>query len=388
MAQFGWHRSDFALVASAGVLVFLALPVWGRLTDIFGVRRVAVWGVLCQPLCYLAFSFMTGDIRQYLVILIVLLVGGCATTVCVYGRIIMERYSRARGLALAIVVSAPALLGAIGTPLLSIVIQDFGWRAAFRVVALVLGALGFAALALVPRETAAFKLTRKAGASLRDYPLFLRQPAFLLIFFGMMLNFTSQILNSSQMGLILSDHGAIGGTAARILSIYAVGVVAGRLLCGLALDRFRPYIVAALIMAMPGIGQLILATPVHNTLVLQFALLLMGLTTGAEGDIAAFLVMRYFPSPKIFGSVSSIVSAGAGSAAGLGGVLLSLTFRVSPSFNLFLVLGAIGIFVASMLFLLLGFCKPMAVERIEGATQLREDAVQSRSLSQPIGVKN
>jgi hypothetical protein len=31
MAQFGWSRSAFALVASAGVLVLLALPVWGRL---------------------------------------------------------------------------------------------------------------------------------------------------------------------------------------------------------------------------------------------------------------------------------------------------------------------------------------------------------------------
>ena len=96
--------------------------------------------------------------------------------------------------------------------------------------------------------------------------------------------------------------------------------------------------------------------------------------TGAEGDVGAYLVMKYFPA-KIFGSVNSLISAGAGGAIGLGGILLSLSFRIDPSFDLFLVAGAIAIFTGSMLFLFLGRCRPMPVEEVEaraGAAQRHE----------------
>jgi MFS family permease len=320
---------------------------------------------------------MTGHIGEYLVIFIVLLAGGCATTAAVYGRIIMERYSRARGLALAIVMSAAPLLGAIGAPMINGIVEDFGWRTAYRVVALVLGGLGLLGVALIPRDGETLKGMQKQGANLRDYPLFLRTSAFLIIFFAMTLNYMSQILNSSQLGLILSDNGASATTAARILSVYAIGVVVGRVFCGLALDRFRPHVVAAIIMAMPGIGQLLLASPFNSTAVLLISLLLMGLTTGAEGDISAFLVMKYFPE-KIFGSVNSIVSAGAGAASGIGGIVLGLTFLVNPGFTLFLIIGATAVFAGSVLFLFLGRCRPLAAETVEAAMRQRDDIAAGR----------
>jgi MFS family permease len=44
-----WDRSDFALTGVIALLTFVFPPVYGRLTDLFGVRRVAVIGVVGPP---------------------------------------------------------------------------------------------------------------------------------------------------------------------------------------------------------------------------------------------------------------------------------------------------------------------------------------------------
>ena len=41
LEAFGWSSSDFALTGVIALLTFLFLPVYGRLTDLVGVRRVA-----------------------------------------------------------------------------------------------------------------------------------------------------------------------------------------------------------------------------------------------------------------------------------------------------------------------------------------------------------
>ena len=44
--EFGWSRADFALTGVITLLTFVFLPFYGRLTDLLGVRRVAVLGVV------------------------------------------------------------------------------------------------------------------------------------------------------------------------------------------------------------------------------------------------------------------------------------------------------------------------------------------------------
>src|SRR5262245_59160316 len=61
LREFGWSRSDVALV---GVAVFLAVvcqPIAGRLADLFGVRRMVLFGIIGAPLIYLGLSAMTGE---------------------------------------------------------------------------------------------------------------------------------------------------------------------------------------------------------------------------------------------------------------------------------------------------------------------------------------
>ena len=44
--EFGWSRGDLARVGATAILGIIGQPIAGRLTDAFGVRRVALVGVI------------------------------------------------------------------------------------------------------------------------------------------------------------------------------------------------------------------------------------------------------------------------------------------------------------------------------------------------------
>jgi MFS family permease len=160
----------------------------------------------------------------------------------------------------------------------------------------------------------------------------------------------SQVLHASQLKLLLLAKGATSETAATIFSLYAIGVMVGRFASGLALDRFPAYVVAAVGLALPGVGMFLLASSLTAPVVLTASLLTMGLALGAEGDVMGYLTVRYF-GVEIYSSVLGIVTAGVATSFALGSLLLSLTLRATGSYSLFLIicgiagLGGGGIFM-------------------------------------------
>src|SRR5262245_22973850 len=101
LTAFGWDRSDFALTAVIALLTFVFLPFYGRLADLFGVRRIAIIGVVAMPVCWVAYSLMSGPIWQYFAINVVIIALGTTTGPAIYSRLVATRFENARGLALA-----------------------------------------------------------------------------------------------------------------------------------------------------------------------------------------------------------------------------------------------------------------------------------------------
>lgn len=81
--DFGWDRAQFALLGLTVVVAMVCQPLFGRLADSFGVRRIAIIGVASAPLLYLALSRMNGSFAQFAWIYIaqVALVGGTTSVV-------------------------------------------------------------------------------------------------------------------------------------------------------------------------------------------------------------------------------------------------------------------------------------------------------------------
>src|SRR5207249_3764285 len=142
------------------------------------------------------------------------------------------------------------------------------------------------------RRTAATQSRREAR---KDYRLILRSRAFWVIASGFLLVTLIYPLQSSQMNLMLLENGASPASAAWMISLLAAGVMLGRFTCGLALDHCPAHLVAAIGLGMPAIGLFALVLGFHSTIFLATSVMIMGLSLGAEGDLAAYLVMGYFP---------------------------------------------------------------------------------------------
>ncbi|MCE7797080.1 MFS transporter [Sphingobium sufflavum] len=351
LAEFGWPKADFAMVGVASVLVLFSIPLVGRMTDLFGVWKVAAVGVAVTPLTYVALSLQSGSIYQYLAILAVQMTLCATSTATVYTRLIVQYFERSRGGALAVTVSAPAIVGALGSPLIAMVNQDHGWRAGFLVIAGWSAAAGVLALALIPRDGPAAGREPARDRPTGDYGEILRNPTFWYIFLAAFLVSLPQILTNSQLALVLMDKGASAEGAGRMVALFAMGVVVGRIAAGLALDRYEAEIVGLIGLSLPGFGMFLIASSLDQPMALGLAVLLIGLAFGAEGDVIAYIIVKHF-GVRIYGTVIGLTFAAIGGAATFGAVALSQSLRLTGDYNAFLLVGGVGVLLGSLLFLL------------------------------------
>jgi predicted MFS family arabinose efflux permease len=92
-----------------------------------------------------------------------------------------------------------------------------------------------------------------------------------------------------------------------------------------------------------------LATPT----LIAFAVLLLGLSLGAEGDVIAYLVARYF-KPEVYSTVLGLVLGALAFAIAVGALLLSVMLRLTGSFTPYLVVVAVAALVGAGMLALLG----------------------------------
>jgi predicted MFS family arabinose efflux permease len=352
VAEFGWTKSQMALIGALSFGSIFVLPVVGRLTDVTGVRKMASIGVIAAPLLFIALSRVTtieGYGALYFLIAAILV----TTTPAVYCRTVVQYLVRARGLALGIVMAGPSAAVALGGPLVNNYIADHGWRAGCLLTAAIAAVGGLAALILLPPERrGAESKVPKAGRTKADYTFVLTSPAFWIIFIGVILSTMPNSIMMAQMNLILAENMASGKDASIMISAYASGTIVGRLISGAALDRFSPPLVAAIGLAAAGLGVLLLASGFDARLIVFLAVLIVGLSVGAEGDVIAYLVVRNF-GVRLYSTVHSITSTGTAIASVMGAVLLSYTLKEYGQYAPFLGVCGVLAVVAGGLFLFL-----------------------------------
>jgi len=355
--EFGWSRTQWAMLGTVQILVLFCLPVAGRLTDMFGVRPVAATGALSFPLFLVAIAMMNGDIYVYLGIYIAQTILCSTTTATVYSRVVAEVFSIRRGLALAIAGSSPPLVAALGSPLITSFVDQHGWRAGYIAIAVFCAICAAATIALLPRRVvmpgptakAAPAQPRKTGV----YRDIVRMPAFWMMLAACFLVNLPFTLATSQIKMVVLDQGISDADAAIMISAFAIGSIVGRFAAGMALDSLPGHIIAAIGFGLPFVGLLLLASSYDTKAAVGFAILLMGLSFGSEGDVIPYIVTRYF-SMAIFSTVMGLLSASIGSAMAVGNIILGIALKTTNSFDLYLVIAAAGSFSGSAIFLLLG----------------------------------
>src|SRR5215208_1853896 len=137
--EFGWTRAEVAGAFSVFVLIHaVCSPLAGRLVDRFGSRALVHVGGLVVGLALIGCSQLSALWQLYLFFGLLTAVGvtamGWVSAVALVGR----WFSRRMGLAVGIIGAGIGLGTFIGAPPIQFLIETYGWRTAYVVLAVVL----------------------------------------------------------------------------------------------------------------------------------------------------------------------------------------------------------------------------------------------------------
>jgi sugar phosphate permease len=363
--EFGWSRGDLSLTAAAGFIAgALSLAVVGRLLDRHGYRRVVLVCVPALALVYLGSASVTGSLEVFATLMIIGGIFGTGTGAIAYTRPLIASFDRQRGLALGVAASGTSVAAFIVPTVLTLVIAEFGWRSGFIALAIITLGIGLPlalwligqtrrerhvdtqtlTLAELPEDITAQR--QAPSVSLRDA---MRGSRFWLLVVALVaINIPGSGL-VGQLAPLLSDKG-FSDTATGIgLSIYAVGLMAGRLLTGYALDRLPVARVAAVMTGVPALGVLILLVPEPSLALAYVAVALIGLQQGSELDLLAYFISRSFGYAHYSSIFGAIATAGALSTAS-GLVLFGQVHDMTGTYTIALIIGAFAFLVGATAF--------------------------------------
>lgn len=354
-----WSPADFAKVGSIALFTSLAFPIIGRLADVLGVRLTALIGMTTLPLAYLAYSLMDGSLSTYVVIFFIQSLLCVTTTSTVYTRLVVQHVEKARGLALAIAASGPAVSGVIMGPVLNHYVEAHGWQASYQALAIFATIAGVIVFLLIPPERreapaeAAATTAPKKRRARDDYPVIFRKPAFWCLVGAMLLCNLPATIMLVQLKLLMLANGISGEGAGVMLAAMSIGMLAGRFVAGVSLDRFRADLVSFVTLGLPSIGLFIIASSWDAPTVLTFAVFCIGFSFGAEGDIIGFLVARHF-GVEVYSSVMGLLTFCTSFSTASGALLLGMTMEKTGGYDLYLIIAGCGVLIGASLLLLLG----------------------------------
>ncbi|SDD50171.1 Sugar phosphate permease [Sphingomonas sp. YR710] len=358
IADLHWTKAQFALIGSISIFSVFVLPIAGTLVDRFGTRRTASVGFMAVPLGFIALSMMSGSIYQFLAINLVMSWLGLLTSGLVFCRVVVDRFDKARGIALSLMMSASPLAGAIVPQVIAPFIAAHGWRSAYLLLALISVIGGVMAIMLVgptlhaPAEPARTDGTKSDG-TLTRLKAIACNPVFILLMAGMFLVNMPRTFTTSQLKIVVLDYGFTDAIGTSVVSVYAIGTIFGRCVSGLALDRLPTHLVALIILSIAATGYLYFLFPLPNTALLMSAVFVMGLAFGCEFDIGAYLISRNFPVrdfSKLYATMDIMLGAG----AAVGSLILSALLKETSGYHSFMVVATIGTLVGAVLLGLTG----------------------------------
>lgn len=357
---FGWSRAEIMTgQAFAAISSVLLGPIVGIAIDRFGPRRIGISGI--SSLCILTAALgATGpSIWSWWAIWLLLALVNPFIQPTVWTAAASGLFSAGRGTALAVMLCGSGL-GSLFIPVLTYELIDrIGWRFAFPAMAAIIAGIALPVILLF--FTSVRDQERKGQREIRPSRRpaeravwrLLLTPRFVQLFVAAFLIAAVIVPIVVNIVPILTWNGLHRGQAAGVAAILGISSILGRLLIGFLLDRVEGRFLAAVSVLLP-IGSISLLLLVPGSLpAASAAALILGFALGAEYDIVAYLVSRYF-SVEHFGLFFGTVAGAVTLAGGGGPAVVSAVYDSTGSYGPALLATIPMCGVSALLFVLLG----------------------------------
>lgn len=352
---------SLAFLAHNAVAAFASFAI-GRLSDRFRVRTVIVTGTAALGVILLSANAIGSHVWQLYLLYGLLGAAGAATTSVPYALVVSRWFNRRRGLALGLMMSGLGT-GAIIMPLVAQrLIAAYGWRTALEIFGCVVLALPIPIVAIflkeAPEKMGLFpdglpNLSRAVRSSEGfSWCEIWRSRTFWLMTTGFVLVGSSVHACIIHLPQLIADRHGSHGAAALATSVVGVALFMGRVGTGYFLDLYFAPRVTSLIFTGAAVGIFLIWTGSGSSSILTGAFLI-GLAFGAEGDVIAYLIGRYFGLRSLgvaFGfAFGAFVLAG-----GMGPLLMDFAFDHSGSYTTAFAVTLLLAFLAAALLACLG----------------------------------
>ena len=358
-AEFGWERGDISLAITLTALsLSFAMPVAGRLVDRFGPKRILYPSILLLGCLVASLSFLTESILHLYLNFICIGIAGSGTGGVAYAKVVTNWFSRRRGLALGMTMAGVGLGNAIVAPYAQFLIELMGWRPAYVALAATMVAVTIPLVWLLLKETPE-ELGLQADGDDRPirqtdngkqqvYGLTASEARKKHPFWIMLVAFVGIGLGVNGLGIhlvpMLTDWGMAASTAALVFSVSGLCTIIGRVGAGYLADRFFAPHVAIAFSVCAVCSILLMLSGVVGPAAFLIGIML-GLGSGGNPNIIAYLISRYFGTRsygELYGSIYGIHIIG----SGLSPLVLGLGYDAMGSYTGVLVAYA-GLIIAA-----------------------------------------
>ena len=353
--EFGWSFRDISLgLTVCGLAGSHLVPVYGSLSDRLGVRPVALFSLLAFGISFATLALIPGSLTGYWLMWLVVGIVGFGSTPVTWTRGVNLWFFRRRGLALGITLIGTSLTAILVPPLAAYSVEHFGWRLTFPILAMLPLFLALPVGLLLFREPRPEQRPPELtvdgvlpGVTLRQavggYRFWLIWVSILCVAFA----YGGVFVHLAQM---LIGQGFSVTAAAGIVSTQGLAILAGRVGTGYLLDRFWAPLVTLPLLSAPAIACWLLAGDGLTAALAVMSAVILGLATGAETDLIAFLAGRYFGMAH-YGKIYGMLYLPFGLASSVSPAVYGWVRDTTGSYDSMLYV-AMGLFVTGAVMLL------------------------------------
>jgi len=307
-AEFGWGRGDISFGATClTVGIIVGMLSTGHLIDKYGARRILTLAVISSIIVVATGPLYISTLPLfYLMLILGAIVGGPTNTVG-YARVIACWFDRRRGLFIGITAAGMGLGFAFVPWLTDFSVNKAGWKAGYYALGLVMLFMVLPAVFFLikdkPEELGLHPdgdirdQNKKINSSVIDNSLSLREAAKTLTFALLLVIIFSVAFalfgTLTQLVPMLTDRGIEKSTAALVASTMGIGMTIARLAVGYLLDHMFAPRLAMFVFSFAILGVLIITYSQYLPLYF-LAAIFIGFGVGAEADLMAYMVSRYY----------------------------------------------------------------------------------------------
>jgi MFS family permease len=343
--EFGWSRVQVSLaVTIVSYMIVLVSPLQGVLVDRFGPRRVVLTSIPLFALGLAGFYFQQNNLFAYYALWALIPILSIGLWPLGYLTAVSRWFDRRLGLALGCANAGIGVGSTIVPLIITALIAAYDWRTAFLGLAACVLFISWPTVYFCLREPSKTDQFAKQRAAQKAFGVPFsearRQPAFFVLLAAFfLLGLTATSLVTQQVPLLI-EAGWTQTNAAYVASTFGFALLFARVLVGFVID----HIFAPLVMLTVSIGGALACVlyAVYPDAGVVSAILL-GLLLGAEFDVLAFLIKRYFGNVsygRVYGVIFGVFYLGSG--LGIYGLSLSRQTFGNYDTGLFIAAGVLA----------------------------------------------